>query len=207
MKNFTRAVALLLLCSSSSAFAIPILVNGGAEFGDLTGWTLTPAGAPASAVMNRSQFSGTVGPFEGDWFFTFANAPHPGPIVLTQTGTAGLGAPGLVLDGWFQTEFGDPAEVVLSILDGVNDVLASVTTGPVTTSNLKWEALPTLAVSVPAGAAAWMVELRGDLNFSTFVNTHFDGIRLVVGVPEPATLGLLGAGLLGLGVMRRRRAA
>jgi hypothetical protein len=180
-----------LLVGLAAPATATLLMNGGAELGTLAGWTLTPAGAPAGSVTSRSQSTGTVLPFEGSRFFTFANASHPGPIVLRQSGTGGLGASELLLQGVFQTEFGDPAEVVLSILDASASVLDSVSTGLITTPNLTWLPLPELTLAVPDGAAAWSVELRGFLSFGSFVNVHYDAIRL-----DPAPTPEAGALLL-----------
>jgi hypothetical protein len=174
-----------------------LLVNGGAELGSLAGWTLTPADAPTGSVTSRSQTTGTVLPFEGDRFFTFANAAHPGPIVLSQSGTSGLDAPRLVLEGAFQTEFGDLGEVVLSILDASASVLNSISTRLITSPNLTWRQLPELVLAVPAGAASWNVELRGFLDFGSFVNVHYDAIELSPDccVPEAGALLLLASAL------------
>jgi hypothetical protein len=216
MRNLVITTLFLL---SFEAQAV-LLVNGGAEDGDywdLVAWTRTPTYAPVYSTNEQPQGSGIVRPFEGHSFFTFAadwyppldyptDLPYPGPIVLTQTGSRGLSATALSLTGWFQTEWGDTAEVALSILDNQGGVIESVTTGWISTFNPTWEAFPELQVAVPAGATMWMLELRGDLVFGDFVNVHFDDIRLAQ-VPEPGTLGILGSGLLALGAMRRKRAA
>ena len=49
------------------------LVNGGAETGDLTGWSAT--GPQVAAVTEQEQSTGTVYPHEGSYFFTYAQVP------------------------------------------------------------------------------------------------------------------------------------
>jgi hypothetical protein len=187
--------------------AATLLVNGGAEVGSLAGWQLAPAAAPASATQSRSQATGVVTPYEGSWFFTFANASYSSTITLSQSGTTGLAADALVLNGHYQTEYGDLAQVVLSILDGSGGVLASDTTGPITTPNLTWLAFSELEVAIPVGAASWRVELRGSLVYGSYINAHFDALELhavTLPVPEPGALGVLGASLALLRLRRRR---
>lgn len=199
-------VAAVLLADPAAA---TLLVNGGAEAGSLTGWQLTPSGAPASASTSRSQASGVVLPYEGSWFFTFADGPQAGTITLAQSGSNGLGGDFLVLNGRYQTEYGDPARATLSVLDGSGGVLASLTTGAMTTPNLSWRAFGELELAIPDGAAAWRVELQGSLSFGSYINVHWDALTLesvTTSVPAPSAPGLVLLGAVGLasGALRLR---
>lgn len=61
-------------------------------------------------------------------------------------------------------------------------------------------------VSPAAGSGSWNCEnLRTPNGRNTPAISHFSGVGTVTDVPEPGTLLLLGSGLLGIGLMRRKR--
>ena len=176
------------------------LINGDAETGDLTGWA---GPSSVAAVMSQAQATGTVNPFQGDWFFTFASQ-QTSSASMDQDGTMEIGnGPILRLTGAYQTELGDLAEAVITLLDAGSSPVAQQTTGPVFTSDLEWRTF-SIDVAVPPTAVSWNVELRGTLVTGSFVNVFYDDIQLVA-VPEPSTLSMFSLAALALFFRKRRR--
>ncbi len=206
-------VAAFALLVNGSALAGPsLLTNGNAEAGDLTGWVTSDP--QIGAVTSQSQSTGTVLPYEGKFFFSYAlsaaraSASDPAATIgMYQIGTAGLGASMLQLTGWVQTEgrqIADTAEAILAVYDATDTLLASASSGILTTANLEWQPF-SVELSDLSGAAYWRVDLRGTVNDGTYANAFFDDVRLAA-IPAPGAvlLGSLGAGLVGW--LRRRRA-
>jgi hypothetical protein len=66
------ALCILIIIAVGPVSALNLLENGDAETGDITGWTRS--GIQVQAVMDQEQQEGTVYPYEGTYFFTFAGA-------------------------------------------------------------------------------------------------------------------------------------
>jgi hypothetical protein len=200
--------AIGFLLNMPVAAAWSLLINDDAETGDLTGWVADAP--PIAAVASQSLSTGTVTPYEGRYFFSFATGQAPGsPIGMYQTGTEGLHAGGLMLSGWIQTE-GWPGyplpvvgEAILSVYDAGNSLLAAASTGPLGTPHLGWEPFELALYFDAAEAASWRVDLRGHLNDGTDINVFYDGLQLIA-VPAPGALLLGGLGMGMVGWLRRR---
>lgn len=71
-KPISLALSLVMITAVlvGSASAAPLIVNGGFETGDFTGWTLTlPSGASASVVTSFTSDQGLLySPVEGNYF-------------------------------------------------------------------------------------------------------------------------------------------
>jgi len=164
------------------------LVNPGFETGDFTGWTETgntgflgvqcPGPSFTVAQGNCSAFGGPVGSL-GFINQTFTAAPGS---------RASVGFAWLV-DGSSPSEF----SVLLdgtTIFDRINPTVPSAAFGS-----------PTISGVLGAGTTHMLsFGFRNDPGF-----IFLDAVTLVV--PEPATLGLLGAGIAGLFFSRRRKTA
>lgn len=182
----TLALAALSWTPVAMAGSNEFLVNGGAEAGNLDGWTTSPESAPIAAVMHQDETAGTVTPHEGSYFFSFAGAPHSGTISLIQTRPLNRGGGVVNFSGWCQTELGDTAEVILRVLDDNFNEITAHSTGTLNTPNLTWEQFG-LSVMVDTDAAYWQVELRGTLVSGTFINTFFDAMLASFGVGADLT--------------------
>lgn len=217
MRYFTALLITLTCVSGANA---SLLLNGDAELGNLTGWTPVLTGASSGntgiigAVSSLLQSTGTVTPYEGGYFFSFASqatgsVSNAGDTIwMYQTGVTGLDQYALQLTGMYQTETyvnrTDVGEVVLSIYDASDSLLDSVTTNSLASPNLVWQSFD-LSLVIPDNAASWKVELRGTDNSTTFTNVFYDDLELTATIPEPATVivwSLLGG--LALAAWRRR---
>lgn len=165
---------------------MPLLLNGGGETGDLTGWAVSDM-TVVQSVPQQLQQHATVTPFEGNSFFTLAGASS-NHAFMQQTGTSGLADGAIRLIGRVHTEFftdegpQDRGEVILELLDGGSNVLASISTGQLTTPNEDWTEFA-LELAVPAESVEWVVRAEGTLEVGSFVNVFYDDFQFVA-APE-----------------------
>lgn len=212
-----------------AGFALPtstanLLVNGDAEAGDITGWTLVAPGVNrdfSAATQVGAPPSNLIGPHDGDFFF---EAGQSDTSQVYQDLDVSQYAPTIdadlafgVLDLWMSNNGSSAGADIPNALLYYFDAVGSQIGDPVSTTFVPaaenigssvfgvWEEY-TIGGYLPAGTRSVRVFLDGHYNGGTQVDAFFDDVdyRLYL-VPEPTSALLLGLGLAAIARRRRRK--
>lgn len=185
----------------------PAVVAGGSSF---TGTWSAPAGggwlgtfsgtgpypnSPAGASTTTWDFT-TIGAgfLPGGTYFRFGDVDGGSEnFVLRAYDSLGIQITSAWLDGAIFVSGSNPAEFVSNAMPGWSFSGGTYTIDGSTVSGLN----PTITVTLPTNVDIYSLQV--DKSATNF------GFGLAAPVPEPGTLALFGAGLVGLGFVRRRK--
>lgn len=220
LKGLVAGAALAFTATTAQAIPVELVTNGDFETGDFTGWLKVATGGAVGFAINDGTFIPQSGlgptPPIGGQYDAVSDQGGPGTSSLLQT----IALPGvfdILMLAWddrienLADQFLDPDQefrVVFYEVSGapIGEVFSTNPGDTLSQPGPNARSFDVTALlSAYAGQSIVLAFEEQDSLF--FFNATIDNVSLTADIPEPATLGLLGAGLIGLGLARRRRRA
>lgn len=225
---FTVIAALAVM---GAAQAGELIVNGGFETGDFTGWTTGGAGVAGNGFYVSSSTTPPVagdpftvaGPASGN-YYAIGDESGNGYSWLAQNFTTSAGSTddlsfsmfvdnynpvqnsgGPLSDPSTDEEFGVVQILAAgSSLTDTSGVLATYYLGGDGAANNPYTSYNFDISNIVGGGGSYILEF-GNTECCYFLEQGVDDVSIISGTPEPASVFLLASGLLGLAIVARKR--
>lgn len=182
-----------------------LLLNGGAESGDLTGWAV---GGVSGPTVDDGGFDPGIDPYAGKYMFRGGIGAYgtlTQNVALAGDGLARRLAVSFVEQGLDQDTPSDDGYVSLTYHGAGGVLLGEDATAVIDSHDGAWRRYDGV-FDVPLQAVSVDYTMHFTRNFGRDLDAFFDDNSLTLTtVPEPGSAWLFAPGLLALGWLRRRR--